>query len=135
MTGTTSPKNRFEEIKAQFSMFIKNIRTGAISTADESKEVLHRLNEQLNDLRKVRMNYELYRKIRRLINEIDKLLDTLDLSGFNDMREKAVDIEFDDGGLLSEITSLIIKQIALNDMLTACFPDNDMDENSSSTSE
>ena len=135
MTGTSSPQNRFEEIKAQFSMFIKNIRTGAISTADESKEVLNNLNEQLSDLSKVKMSYELGRKIRRLINEIDKLLDTLDLSGFNDMREKAVDIEFDDGGLLSEITSLIIKQIALNDMLTACFPDNDMDENSSSTSE
>ena len=132
MTGTTSPKNRFEEIKAQFSMFIKNIRTGAISTADESKEVLHRLNEQLNDLSKVRMDYEIYRKIRRLINKINDLLESSD---FDDMHDKAIEIELDDGGLLSEITSLIIKQAALNDMLTACFPDNDMDENSSSTSE
>ena len=70
MSGT-SPQDRFEEIKAQFSTFIENVKTGAISTVDESKEVLHRLNEQLNDLRKVRMTYELGRKIRRLINKIN----------------------------------------------------------------
>ena len=128
----TSPQDRFEEIKAQFVTFIENVKTGAISTADESKEVLNNLNEQLSDLRKVKMTYEIYRKVRRLINKINELLESSD---FDDMHDKAIEIDLDDGeGLASDFTSLLIKQIALNDMLISHLLEEDEDEESSSSS-